>query len=301
MKSFEAFFPRASLSIVLLLQAATIRAVAQSDAVPAALPAKTSNANVIVARGLLHRNGLAGTLWVLQPENGPEIRGEAIVQVTFTTRPGIASDAYSDYDGNAVELAGEVKYVDRGNAVLSRVRTIGLVQYSSPAAAVVHLSGSSQNIVAAPNSGTASNARGRVPYRHAYYLFLATVPQGCEACYVPLLICQRSIEEIAHAMDAALCVFLLTYERDSIWEFKGAASIEASAIQLPPRLIEVNGRSYRYQEISPNDALKLLENPVGTIPISRPYIENKTVPGASLNELIADFRALEGAFAAKPN
>ena len=118
---------------------------------------------------------------------------------------------------------------------------------------------------------------------------------------MPLLICQRSIEEIARAMDAALCVFLLTYERDSIWEFKGAASIEASAIQLPPRLIEVNGRSYRYQEISPNDALKLLENPVGTIPISRPYIENKTVPGASLNELIADFRALEGAFAAKPN
>ena len=95
MKSFEAFFPRASLSIVLLLQAATIRAVAQSDAVPAALPAKTSNANVIVARGLLHRNGLAGTLWVLQPENGPEIRGEAIVQVTFTTRPGTASNAYN--------------------------------------------------------------------------------------------------------------------------------------------------------------------------------------------------------------
>jgi hypothetical protein len=102
-------------------------------------------------------------------------------------------------------------------------------------------------------------------------------------------------------MDAALCVFLSTYERDSIWEFKGAASIEASAIQLPPRLIEVNGRSYRYQEISPNDTLKLLENPVGTIPISRPHIENKTVPGASLNELIADFRALDGAFAAKPN
>src|SRR2546427_75494 len=83
--------------------------------------------------------------------------------------------------------------------------------------------------------------------------------QRFEACYVPLLICQRSIEEIAHAMDAALCVFLLTYERDSIWEFKGAASIEASAIQLPPRLIEVNDRSYRYQEISPNDVLKPLE------------------------------------------
>src|SRR5882724_5174586 len=300
MKSFEAFFPRASLSTVLLLQAASITEVAQSGAVPAAPAAEISNTNVIVARGLLHRNGLAGTLWILKPENSPEIRGEAIVQVTFTTRPGIASNAYSGYDGNAVELSGEVKNVDRGNAVLSSVRTIGLVK-SSPAAAVVHLSGSSQNIVAAPNSGAASNASDRFPYKHAYYLFLAAVPRGCEACYVPLLICQPSLEEIAHTMDAALCVFLSTYERDSIWEFKGAASIKASAIQLPPRLIEVNGRSYRYQEISPNDALKLLENPVGTIPISRPFIEKKTVPGASLNEMIADFRALEGAFAAKPN
>jgi hypothetical protein len=304
MKSFEAFFARASLSIVFLLQAASIRAVAQSGAVstaPAAEISNASNANVIVARGLLHRSGLAGTLWILKPENGPEIRGEAIAQVTFTTRPGAASNAYNGYDGNAVELAGEIKYVDRGNATLSRVLTIGLVKYSSPAAAVVHLSGASQNIVAAPNSSTAPNASDRVPYKHAYYLFLATVPHGCEACYVPLLMCQHSIEEIAHAMDPALCVFLLTYERDSIWEFKGAASIDASAIQLPPRLIEVNGRPYRYQEISPGDALKPLENPAGTIPISRPYIENKTVPGASLNELIADFRALESAFAAKPN
>jgi hypothetical protein len=306
MKSFEACFPRASLLFVLLLQAASIRALAQSSAVPAAPAgapaAEISNANVIVARGLLHRNGLAGTLWILKPENGTKIRGEAIVKVTFTTRPGATSHAYDSYDGNAVELAGEVKYVERGNAVLSRVRTIGLVEYSSPAAAgVVHLLGSLQNIATTPNSGAASNASERVPYRHAYYLFLATAPHGCEACYVPLLICQRSIEEIANAKDAALCVFLVTYERDSIWEFKGAASIEASAIQLPPRLIEVNGRSYRYQEISPNDVLKPLENPLGTIPISRPYIENKTVPGASLNELVADFRALEDAFAAKPN
>jgi len=62
MKSFEAFFLRASFSILLLLEAASIRAVAQSGAVPAAPPAEISNANVIVARGLLHRNGLAGTL-----------------------------------------------------------------------------------------------------------------------------------------------------------------------------------------------------------------------------------------------
>jgi len=62
-------------------------------------------------------------------------------------------------------------------------------------------------------------------------------------------------------------------------------------------LISVNGRSWRCQEILPRDVLSFL----GTIPISRSYIENKVAPGASLNKLIVDFRALEATFAAKPN
>ena len=81
-------------------------------------------------------------------------------------------------------------------------------------------------------------------------------------------------------------------ERNSIWEMRGAVPVDAGAIETQPRIIHVNGKSYRYQEISLSEVLELLEKPDGTIPISRPLITNKIVPGASLNELIADFRAL---------
>ncbi len=32
---------------------------------------------------------------------------------------------------------------------------------------------------------------------HAYYLFLAGAPQGCEDCYVPLLVMPQTLEEVA--------------------------------------------------------------------------------------------------------
>jgi hypothetical protein len=41
----------------------------------------------------------------------------------------------------------------------------------------------------------------------------------------------------------------------------------------------------------PGDVLKLLDNPLGTIPISRPSIRHKLVPSASVGELTADCRA----------
>jgi len=90
-----------------------------------------------------------------------------------------------------------------------------------------------------------------------------------------------------------LGVYIVTYERDSIWEVKGAVTIEAAAIDAPSRMIHLNGAAYRYQELFPSEVLKLIENPSGTIPISRPMVMNKTVPGASLPQLIADFRNLQ--------
>jgi hypothetical protein len=81
----------------------------------------------------------------------------------------------------------------------------------------------------------------------------------------------------------------------------GAVPVEASAIETQPRIIHVNGKSYRYQDVSPSEVLELLEKPHGTIPISRPMIINKMVPGASLTELITDFRALLRAVPANQN
>ena len=46
--------------------------------------------------------------------------------------------------------------------------------------------------------GTATGASGDVAASwHAYYLFLAGVPTGCEDCYVPLLVARSTLEEVA--------------------------------------------------------------------------------------------------------
>ena len=247
---------------------------------------ETTDSEVLVARGVLSRNGKAGNLWILKTNNSPRFRDEAILEVTFTTRAGEASIAYAPYEGKQVELVGEVKEVFHGNAVLRKVRTIGILDLPD-------LSTYARVGVPPPNpTASTPGPAGRIAYKHAYYLFLSGVPNGCEACYVPLLVSRQSLEEIAQGDEAQHCVFAYTFERNSIWEIKGAMPVDAGAIETQPRIIHLNGESYRYQEISPSEALHLLEKPDGTIPISRPMIINKIVPGASLSELKADFRAL---------
>jgi len=247
-----------------------------------------TESNVIVARGVLTRSGLAGTLWVLRTENAPKIRGEAITQVTFTTQVGSATRAYDGYAEKVVELTGEVKRVDQGNAVLRRVWTIGIL----PEAPITAAAASMGSLAPVKNFDTGGVSHERLPYQHGYYLFLASAPLGCEACYVPLLLCQSSLAQIRAGKQGAFCVLVITFERDSIWELRGAAAVDSDAIHEPQRTIDLNGKLYRYQEISANEVVRLLENPAGTIPISRPMIMNKAVPGASVEELAADFHTL---------
>jgi hypothetical protein len=247
---------------------------------------ETTDSEVLVARGVLSRNGKTGTVWILKTNNSPTFRDEAILEVTFTTPVGEASIAYEAYEGKQVELVGEVKEVFHGNAVLSKVRTIGILDLPDL------IDYSRVGVPLPSRTASTPNPAGRIAYKHAYYLFLSGVPNGCEACYIPLLASQHSLEEIAQGKEAQLCVFAYTYERNSIWEMRGAVPVDAGAIETQPRIIRVNGKSYRYQEISPSEVLELLEKPHGTIPISRPLIITKMVPGASLSELIADFRTL---------
>jgi len=53
---------------------------------------------------------------------------------------------------------------------------------------------------------------------HAYYLFLAGAPQGCEDCYVPLLITRQTLDEVASSASDSAVVLITTHERDSIWK-----------------------------------------------------------------------------------
>jgi len=197
------------------------------------LAQENASSNILMVHGTLTRNGKAGTLWMLEPADKPKFRDESILRVTFTTRVGEDSKAYEAYDGKLVELTGEVKSVFHGNTVLSKVRTIGILEmpainHQDPAAILVP-----RPLV------PESKSPDRVAYKHAYFLFLASVPKGCEACYVPLLITRHSLEEIAKGGNVEHCVLVITYERDSIWEIKGAIPVDSSAIEAAPRILNV--------------------------------------------------------------
>lgn len=140
---------------------------------------------------------------------------------------------------------------------------------------------------------TPSSRAGNQPtYRHAYYLFLSGTPSGCEDCYVPLLVTKETLEQAAKAAIKTACVAIITYERDSIWHNDGMVSVAPAEIEAAPRIIHLRGRKYRYQEISSAEALKLFENPRGTIPISRPMLPEVGSPGPTLEDLASSFRNL---------
>jgi hypothetical protein len=132
----------------------------------------------------------------------------------------------------------------------------------------------------------------RPAYRNAYYLFQTGVVSGCEDCYVPLLITPEPLDEIAKQTASANGVWITTYERDSIWQMNGLVEVAPGTIEAQRRVIHFNGHLYRYQEIATREVLKLLEKPNGSIPISRPYLPDKSAPGSRLDDLIWDFRTI---------
>ncbi len=133
---------------------------------------------------------------------------------------------------------------------------------------------------------TTATGEGTVSH-HAYYLFLADAPQGCEDCYIPLLIAASPLETVAASGGETTVVLITTYERDSIWRVERGVSLAAADVRARERVVRLRGRRYRYQEIGPADVLRLLENPQGSIPIHRTI----PVPGReSLEDLISAFR-----------
>ncbi|HKO04308.1 MAG TPA: hypothetical protein VJW51_06150 [Candidatus Acidoferrales bacterium] len=144
---------------------------------------------------------------------------------------------------------------------------------------------------AAATSAPQNRTNAASDYRHAYYLFLADPPNACEACYVPLLLSVAPLEEIANDPAGRDCDLITTYERDSIFQLNGIVHVAPRDVQPAPRTIRVRSRSYRYQEITAAEVLRLLENPQGTLPVSRPFLPSELPPGPSVDKLIAGFRA----------
>jgi len=129
-----------------------------------------------------------------------------------------------------------------------------------------------------------------VPYKHAYYLFLEGSGTGCEECYVPLLITQNALDQIAAGGRFEEGILIITYERDSIWQGKGKVPLFAAHILTGERIVRLEAKRYRYQEIGTEEVLKLLEHPMGTIPISRPRGTGMHPDDPSLADLIKAFK-----------
>ena len=104
-------------------------------------------------------------------------------------------------------------------------------------------------------------------YQCSYYLFeVPATVDGCSDCYVPLLVTQGPIEA---QRDQEVAV-ITTYERDSIWQVqRQVLKYSDLAIELPARRMKFAGKIYRYQLVSTAEPVRLLKNPLGTIPVHR--------------------------------
>lgn len=263
-----------------------------SAAISAALSAQSrpySSEEIIVATGKISQNGKAGNLWSINVHPPVKYRDQNVVQLTWMTPVGKPDFIYSPYVGRTVEIAGAVKSVLHGNAALREVWRIGI-----PEAPSLQDIQAQELRIALTGSGSSApqHVVARTAYHFGYFLFLADSPHGCEACYVPLLITAAPLEEIAKSDRPATGAMIFTYERDSIWSWNGAAIILPAAIQLPSRSIRVNNRQYRFQAASSAEVLKLLENPMGTIPISRPGVSHSFPEGVRRETLISDFHTI---------
>jgi hypothetical protein len=79
-------------------------------------------------------------------------------------------------------------------------------------------------------------------------------------------------------------VVAITFERDSIWQWKDPVPLDNHAVLLPERTLRWNNKVYRYQEVDRSEAIRLLLHPLGTIPISRRVDPHD--PGPSMGQLI---------------
>jgi hypothetical protein len=148
-------------------------------------------------------------------------------------------------------------------------------------------------VAASSAAGPSQTGTRQSPYRHGYYLFLVGPPRGCEDFYIPLLITKKTLEESKVNDTAEDSVLITTYERDSIWHYDGLVRIAQKDISEVERKVRVLDRNYRYQEIGAKETLRILENPMGKIPISRIPLPAKLPAGPPRKELIAEFRAVE--------
>jgi hypothetical protein len=104
-----------------------------------------------------------------------------------------------------------------------------------------------------------------------------------------MLITRLPIDEASMTGGGIENVTIITYERDSIWELRSdSVPLNRESLNLQERKIRWKNSRYRYQEVSKQEALRLLKNPLGSIPISRTQPPIRTSRGEIVEALIKD-------------
>jgi len=117
-------------------------------------------------------------------------------------------------------------------------------------------------------SWAAHGADGPPPFRYCYYLFeLPGERTGCSDCYIPLLVTREPLDSSGQPEVAVI----VTYERDSVWKLaESPVKLEKDAVQAGERKVRFEGKVYRYQRVPDEEVIRLLEHPLGRLPIHRP-------------------------------
>jgi hypothetical protein len=260
----------------------------------AALPAfagdeaPTSLPRLIRAQGILSQQ--SDWRWRIQLSSDEHIQDarKAVGVIRFTVDWFTEATWCQPNSGKNVEISGKIDSVAGGIADIT-LDTIDTGE-QGPIPPSEALRAGRSRLLNLPDP--TQHAPGQPLYRFSYYLVLLDSPEGCERCYVPLLIVPETLDRAAGQHKSVNAAWVTTYERDSIWQMHGAVLLTANSIDPRSSTLRFRGKHYRYQSISDADVLHLLEHPMGTIPISRPFLPYSDTTGANINDLIADFHTV---------
>ena len=266
---------RAPLAIICVF----IPYLALSDQPPKAAP------RLVAAEGTLSQESDLHWQVRLPSEKPLVVDGKKLNAIRFTVDSVAQATWCQKYEGKNVEISGEINSIAHETALITpHSMTAGKQGPTPPSEEFRRL------ITHEPDPN--HHAPGQPLYRFPYYLVLLDPPQGCERCYVPLLLFSQPIETIATSKGSATVVEITTYERDSIWEMDGLALLTSVAIEPSSSTIRFRGKTYRYEPVRDADVVHLIEHPMGTIPISRVSLPRSEEPGARINDLIAGFHTI---------
>jgi hypothetical protein len=126
---------------------------------------------------------------------------------------------------------------------------------------------------------------------HAYWLHPHPPGPNCEACYPTLLLTRMPLADLQKMaflipdvagrpagkqvplLDREALTFV-TYKKDSVWNIDGVPlkPLHSFGFLRPAeRDVKVDGKTYRYEDASIADVVRLLERPEGTHAVHRPY------------------------------